>query len=101
MNYRPLGITKEIVSTTGLEVTYAYDDLVFVEHSPFLIQFDDETPTNLKLFFNIDCEADAAKRLEEQLTTAARAKEYTILNSGKFTMVQKEGAEEFDVRFFE
>jgi len=101
MNFRPLGIAKEIINTTGLDVTYAYDDLVFVEHSPFIIQFDDDNPQNLKLYFNIDCEADAAQRLETQLTAAAEAKAFTIRNSGKFEMKQKEGVEEFEVRFYD
>lgn len=101
MNFRPLGIAKEIINTTGLDVTYAYDDLVFVEHSPFLIQFDDDNPQNLKLYFNIDCEVDAAERLEAQLTAAARTKAFTIRNSGKFELKQKEGVEKFEVRFFD
>lgn len=101
MNFRPLGIAKEIINTTGLDVTYAYDDLVFVEHSPFLVQFDDDNPQNLKLYFNIDCEADAAKKLEAQLVAAAKAKEFTIRNCGKFTLQQKEGVEEFEVKFFD
>ena len=101
MNFRPLGIAKEIINTTGLDVTYAYDDLVFVEHSPFLIQFDDDNPQNLKLYFNIDCEADAAEKLEAQLTAAATAKKFTIRKSGKFALKQKEDTEEFEVKFFD
>ena len=101
MNFRPLGIAKEIINTTGLDVTYAYDDLVFVEHSPFLIQFDDDNPQNLKLYFNIDCEADAAEKLEAQLTAAAKAKDFTIQNIGKFMLEQKEGVEEIEVKFFD
>lgn len=101
MNLRPLGTAKEIINTTGLDVTYAYDDLVFVEHSPFLIQFDDDNPKNLKLYFNLDCEADAAEKLEAQLTIAATAKDFTIQKSGKFTLKQKEASEEFEVKFFD
>jgi hypothetical protein len=96
-----LGTAKEIINTTGLDVTYAYDDLVFVEHSPFLIQFDDDNPRNLKLYFNTDCESDAAGKLEAQLTAAATAKDFTIQKSGRFTLQQKEGAEEVEVKFFD
>ena len=48
MSFRPLGIAKEIIEATGLNVTYTYDDLVFIEHNPIIIQFDDK---NKGLFF--------------------------------------------------
>lgn len=63
-------------------------------------KFDDETPTNLKLFFNVDCETQAAARLESQLEKAAETKNFTIQNSGKFKMKQKEGVEEIELEFF-
>lgn len=96
---RPLGIAKEILAGIGLEVTYVYDDLVFVEHTAFLLQFDDVNPENLKLYFNVDCEAEAAETLEAQLIHAAKAQNFTIQNNGKFELKQKEGVEEFEIRF--
>jgi len=101
MELRPLGIAKEIIEETGLEVTYNYDDLVFVQHNPFMIQFDDDNSKNLKLFFNIDCEEKTAEKLEAQLKTSALQREFTITPSGKFEMTQKEGTEEIDIQFIE
>ncbi|BBO85724.1 hypothetical protein DSCO28_62900 [Desulfosarcina ovata subsp. sediminis] len=98
-HFRPLGIAKEIVNETGLDVTYAYDDLVFVEHSPFLIKFDDDKPNNLKLFFNVDCETDAAQKLEIQLRQAAEERKFTIEPCGRFELVPKPDTEELDIRF--
>ena len=99
MQLRPLGIATEIIEETGLNVTYNYDDLVFVEHNPFLIQFDDGNLKNLNLFFNIDCEEQAAQQLASQLKKAASQREFTITPSGKFEMTQKENTEELDIRF--
>jgi hypothetical protein len=101
MELRPLGIAKEIIEETGLEVTYNYDDLVFVQHNPFMIQFDDENSKNLKLFFNVDCEEETAEKLEAQLKSSALQREFTITPSGKFEMTQKEGTEEIDIQFIE
>lgn len=101
MNPRPLGVAREIIEETGLKVTYAWEDLVFVEHSPFLIQFDDDNPNRLKLYFNVDIEADAAERLERQLADAATDREFTVRPCGQFEMMPKEETEEFDIRFFE
>ncbi len=99
MNLRPLGIAEEIVQATALNITYTYDDLVFVEHNVFIIQFDDDNPKNLKLFFNVDCEAVTAQKLETQLSDSAKQRHFTITLSGKFEMTQKEGTEEIDIKF--
>ncbi|WP_319576339.1 hypothetical protein [uncultured Desulfobacter sp.] len=101
MELRPLGIAKEIIQETGLDITYNYDDLVFIEHNPFMIQFDDGNSKNLKLFFNVDCEPEAAEKLEAQLKNAALQREFTITTSGKFEMKQKEGTEEIDIKFID
>lgn len=99
MKLRPLGIATQIIQETELNVTYNYDDLVFIEHNPFIIQFDDENPENLNLFFNVDCEHDAAGKLEAQLKNAASRKGFTITTSGKFEMKQKQGTEQIDIKF--
>lgn len=97
---RPLGIVKEIVEESGLTVTYAYDDLVFVENNPFLIRFDDEKGNHLQLFFNKDCEANAATALEQKLEKASLARNMTITNCGRYELKQKEGSEEIEIAFF-
>lgn len=101
MQLRPLGIAKEIIQATGLDVTYTYDDLVFIEHSPFIIQFNDKNPKNLKLFFNRECEEDAARKIEEQLNNAAAEREFSITLSGEFEMKQKKGSDEIEIKFIE
>ena len=99
MAFRPLGIAKEIIQTTGLNVTYTYDDLVFIEHSPFIIQFDDKNKKNLILFFNVDCEEKAAEKIEKQLNAAAEEREFTITKGGEFEMSQKKGSDEIEIKF--
>jgi len=101
MELRPLGIATEIIQETGLNVTYTYDDLIFIEHNPFMIQFDDEKPKNLKLFFNIDCEHEVAGKLEMQLKNAASQRGFIITTNGKFEMRQKKDSEEIDIKFIE
>ncbi len=98
MKFRPLGIAKEIIQAAGMQVTYTYDDLVFIEHSPILVQFDDKNKKNLKIYFNVDCEAGAAEKIEKKLNDAAAEREFTITNSGEFEMAQKKGVEEIEIR---
>ena len=99
MNLRPLGLAKETIDDLHLEVVHAYDDLLFVEHNLFLVQFDDRQQRNFKVFFNVECEDGTAARLEQALSSSARARECSIENCGKFELVAPEGASEFQVRF--
>jgi DNA-binding IclR family transcriptional regulator len=41
MTLKPLGQVKELVESLGMEISYAYEDLVFLQHNGFLLQFDD------------------------------------------------------------
>lgn len=36
-----LGVVKEIVEATGMGVSYAYEDLIFLDHNALLLQFTD------------------------------------------------------------
>lgn len=42
MHLRPLGTVREIVESAGMAVSYAYEDLIFLEHNGFLLQFTDK-----------------------------------------------------------
>ncbi len=96
---RQLGIVTEIMEAVGLTVTYAYDDLVFVDNNPFLIRFDDDDETHIFVFFNKDCESGAAKELERQLKAAAAEQKMTLTNSGQYELKPKAESEEIEIIF--
>ena len=98
MKFKPLGIAKEIIQAAGMAVTYTYDDLVFIENNPVIIQFDHKNKKNLKVYFNVDCEAAAADKIEKQLINAATEQAFTITNSGEFEMAQKKGSDEIEIK---
>ena len=58
MSIKPLGRLKELVESAGMEVSYAYEDLVFLDHNAFLLQFNDDGRT---VFLHTNSEADAEK----------------------------------------
>lgn len=99
MGLRPLGIAKEIVETLRLEITYTYDDLVFVEHNAFLLQFDDDQPNHLKLFFNVECEQAARDDIEAKLAIASREREFRLSNCGDYQMDSDEKTKELKLTF--
>lgn len=98
--FRPLAEVKMMLEETGNDISYAYDDLVFVEHTAFLIQLDDEKPTNLKLFFNTEVDLKEAEAIEKKLSPVAKTKKFNLINSGLFTLKEKEDSEELDILFF-
>lgn len=50
-----LGLVKNIVEEAGMAISYAYEDLVFLEHNSFLLQFTDK---DLEIMVHINSEAD-------------------------------------------
>ncbi|WP_319765215.1 hypothetical protein [Maridesulfovibrio sp.] len=99
MKLRSLGIVKDILAAMGLNITHTYDDLVFVDHNAFMIQFDDENPSSLNIFFNIDCEKGVAGDLEQSLAAAAAERDFSIVKSGHFEISPKERSEEIEIKF--
>lgn len=39
--FRPLGLVKTALDRLGMEITYVHEDLIFLEHNYFLLQFGD------------------------------------------------------------
>lgn len=96
---RPLGIVMEIIRELGHEITYAYDDLVFINHSAFLLQFADDGHT-LNLYFNTDCPDDEARTIEVQLVQSCSSKELDIKKKGTFSITEQED-ETLSISFYE
>ena len=88
------GIIKE---ATGLDITYAYEDLVFPEHMAFLIQFDDNNANNLFCFFHSDCNPQSRKDIYQQMAKVSSEKKITLEESGTFNFEQK--GEDVEIRF--
>ena len=81
--YRPLGTVKEMLEQIGMEVSYAYEDLVFLDHNRFLLQFG---KTGEVLFFsaNIDTPGDEAARLFAQVQSVAGGLGMVLLRRGRY-----------------
>jgi len=86
---RPLGLVSAVLADMGLEVTYVYDDLVFVSHNAFLLQFMDETG-DVGLYFNVDCPEEEASGVRDRLLSLARDKELPIRPMGRYELGQNE-----------
>jgi len=97
--YRPLGIIVGIIERLGLEVTYAYEDLVFISHNAFLLRMGAEGHL-VHVYFNIDSETDKRPEMLQQLSAAATQEGLTVLESGTYAMEPRED-EQLDIHFYE
>lgn len=80
---RPLGIIKEILDSLGMEITYVYEDLVFIEHNHFLLQFG-EVAEKAYFYQNTDCDDDESTAQYAQIAEVAATKDIELEYKGKY-----------------
>ena len=76
-------------------------DLLFVEHNAFIAQFNDNKPEQLFIHFNIDCEEEEAKNLLRNMEYKANELGMIVIRGKKYTLEQKDDAEEMELKFFD
>lgn len=99
--YRALGRVRNIFQATGLEISYAYDDLMFSDNSVFIVRFDENVENMLHLYFNEDCEKSEAERIEQIFMKASKNEGFSIGIKGLFSLQQSDGSEEISIKFKE
>jgi hypothetical protein len=89
MNDRPLGKITALLADLGLEVSYAYDDLVFVQDSAFILQFT-EDPAQMKLFINTECEPAEANPMASNIVLEFDKAGFNVTPVGRFFLTPNE-----------
>ncbi len=97
--FRPLGSVLQLLEDLGHEVTYAYDDLVFVNDNNFLLQFDN-TGLALNLFFNQSCTTQEADNIEQSIIPASDKKGLSITKKGRYS-ITGQSDENLRIEFFD
>lgn len=82
----------------GIDIAYAYEDLVFSEHGLFIIQFQ-ENEKELGCWFNKECLEPNKVQMFNSLAKSATLNGLELKYKGKFEMSQKPGKEEIDIQF--
>lgn len=88
-----------IKDACGIEIAYAYDNLVFAEHGLFIVQFLDTTGDNLACWFNSEMQDIHQVKLMDSHIKTASLNKITLSYKGRFKMQQKAGTEEIDIEF--
>ena len=97
--FRPLGSVLQLLEDLGHEVTYAYDDLVFVNDNNFLLQFD-SSGLALNLFFNQSCTKQEADNIEQSIIPAGDKKGRSSLKKGQYS-ITGHSDENLRIEFFD
>lgn len=98
MGLKPLGIVKEIVESAGMGISYAYEDLIFMEHNAFLLQF---AGNDKELLIHVNKEADVTKLKHDiaRLKKIALSHSMTFKDGTTYSMVQADD-ENIQIEFF-
>lgn len=89
MTLKPLGKVKELVESVGMGISHAYDDLVFLDHNAFLLQFG-ENSQRIIVHTNSEASTKEAKEGISRLRKAASLSDLDIVGGGFYTMSQAE-----------
>jgi hypothetical protein len=87
--YRPLGIVKGALEPLDVEVTYVYEDLIFIKHNHFLLQFGE---VGEKMFFhrNSEIDIDEAMRQFEIISTSLSEEGLDLTYQGRYLLEEKD-----------
>ncbi len=98
MKTRDIEAVRTILAeATGLEVSYAYDDLIFPEHSAFILQFDENVDNGLICHFNEESPKADRDEIYNSLGTVCAKYKCSLSREGVFSMKPK--GEELELTF--
>lgn len=97
--YRPLGVVKQLLDEIGAEVSYAFEDLVFIQHNPFLLQFG-KVGEVLFFYANVETKEDVARQLFAAVQAKAEGEGITLIHRGRYRLTEAEG-ENLSLEFLE
>jgi hypothetical protein len=96
---RPLGTVIEILQMIGLDVTHQYEDLVFVSHNLFILEFTD-VGEQIDLYFNEEIEEDKAREVIGKLAAMGELHGLAFVYKGAYALSEN-ADESISVEFFD
>lgn len=96
--FRPLGILKMVLETLGFEVTYCYEDLVFIEHNAFLMRMEAKGE-EVSLFFNTESDLNKRDEIEALLKNEGKTHNLIISRSGTYQITPNEADGTINIEF--
>lgn len=99
---RPLGKIMQALEDAGHPVTHAYDDLVFVDHMPFLLRFDAENAQQLYFYGHKDWDSSENNGFFQTASSALKSISCELIKQGRFELAENTKEEEsIDITFYD
>ncbi len=89
MALNKLGVVKDIVESVGMEISHVYDDLVFLNHNAFILQFTEDVHIAM-IHGNIEAGRNALQDAVTILKGAAEEHEMTFVDGDDYSISQKD-----------
>lgn len=96
---KEIGPILDLIQLAGYDVTYVYEDLLFINHSDFLVQFSPETPQGFNVIFHAESEPHVRKEIQEKLLQSAQKFSLRLNFEGFFNLKPKPESNEMDILF--
>jgi hypothetical protein len=96
---KPLNRIQFVLEKLGLKITYAFDNLVFVEHNAFLVKMG-ERGEDVFVYVNVDANKNEYPVIIEKLIDAGKREELIVTCMGKFKLSDA-GNEQITIEFFD
>jgi hypothetical protein len=99
IKFRNIDQIKFIVKdATGLDIMYAYDDLIFPEHGAFLMQFSDDNPNIIFCHFHKKCSKKEQQRIISSLKRSGTINSINIQKGNCYHLSAKNETE-IEIKF--
>ncbi|MBU1232503.1 MAG: hypothetical protein KKD01_12740 [Proteobacteria bacterium] len=98
MMIKPLGTVTEIVESAMMDVSYAYEDLIFLEQKGFLLQFTDREE---EVLIHINKEVKKSEWAGPLALLQEKAEERTmVFSTGDYFRMSNEDEESVHIQFY-
>ncbi len=99
LKLRPFGKLLNLIEGAGFKVEHQYDDLVFVDNTAFIFQFDNENPEFIMLRFNVDCKPDNKEFLSSALLEKSKEEDVKLVLASDYEIKENTEEETFQLIF--
>jgi hypothetical protein len=96
--YRPLTRIQKVVESLGLSITYAYDDLIFIEHNAFVLQMGEKGEL-VEVYLNNELDKPVHSEMIRKVTEAGAKEELIITHKGYYSLEEAQG-ENVQIKFY-
>ncbi len=99
MTTRQLGLVRKALAGAGMEISYAYEDLVFLEQNDFLLQFTDN---DQEVLVHTNCDAVEDELADAIALLQRKAKQIclTVLMGKRYRLSQDNDEETIRMELF-